>query len=121
MDNQVLLEHVLRDAGYSVSAVDDGLSALAWVKQQTPDLILLDLSLPEIDGWEIARRLKADQDTAAIPVIAVTAHAMKGDRERALAAGCNDYISKPIDIEQLEERVAHWLSNHPSPTQPNAH
>ncbi len=109
MDNQVLLEHVLQEAGYAVSAVADGSEALDWVKHQTPALILLDLSLPGISGWELAQRLKADSQTASIPLIAVTAHAMKGDREAALAAGCNDYLSKPIDIDQLEERVAYWI------------
>ncbi|MEE3719232.1 response regulator [Tumidithrix elongata RA019] len=108
-DNQVLIEQVFQDSGYAVNCVQDGVSALAWLAEQLPDLILLDLSLPKVDGWEVARRLKADQRTAAIPIVAVTAHAMKGDKETAIAAGCDDYLTKPLDIEQLEICVKRWL------------
>ncbi|CAN1213471.1 response regulator [Tumidithrix helvetica PCC 7403] len=108
-DNQVLIEQVFQDSGYAVNCVQDGVTALAWLAEQLPDLILLDLSLPKVDGWEVARRLKADQRTAAIPIVAVTAHAMKGDKEAAIAAGCDDYLTKPLDIEQLEICVKRWL------------
>jgi len=70
---------------------------------------LLDLSLPEIDGWEIARQLKASDRTAQIPIVAVTAHAMKGDKESAIASGCDDYLTKPLDIDLLEACVKQWL------------
>ena len=109
-DNQVLVEQVFQDSGYRVTCIQDGQAALDWLETHHPDLILLDLSLPEIDGWEIARQLKASDRTANIPIVAVTAHAMKGDKEAAIASGCDDYLTKPLDIDLLEDCVKHWLS-----------
>ena len=109
-DNQVLVEQVFQDSGYRVTCIQDGQAALDWLQVNCPDLILLDLSLPEVDGWEIARQLKASDRTFAIPIIALTAHAMKGDREAAIASGCDDYLTKPIDIDLLEASVKQWLS-----------
>jgi CheY-like chemotaxis protein len=108
-DNQVLVEQVFQDSGYRVTCIQDGQAALDWLETNHPDLILLDLSLPEIDGWEVARQLKASDRTAKIPIIAVTAHAMKGDKEVAIAAGCDDYLTKPLDIDLLEAIVKQWL------------
>ena len=108
-DNQVLVEQVFQDSGYRVTCIQDGQAALDWLETNHPDLILLDLSLPEIDGWEVARQLKASDRTAKIPIIAVTAHAMKGDKEVAIAAGCDDYLTKPLDIDLLEASVKQWL------------
>ena len=108
-DNQVLVEQVFQDSGYLVTCIQDGQAALDWLETNHPDLILLDLSLPEIDGWEVARQLKASDRTAKIPIIAVTAHAMKGDKETAIAAGCDDYLTKPLDIDLLEASVKQWL------------
>ena len=108
-DNQVLVEQVFQDSGYRVTCIQDGQAALDWLETNHPDLILLDLSLPEIDGWEVARQLKASDRTAKIPIIAVTAHAMKGDKETAIAAGCDDYLTKPLDIDLLEACVKQWL------------
>jgi CheY-like chemotaxis protein len=108
-DNQVLVEQVFQDSGYRVTCIQDGQAALDWLETNQPDLILLDLSLPEIDGWEVARQLKASDRTAKIPIIAVTAHAMKGDKETAIAAGCDDYLTKPLDIDLLEASVKQWL------------
>ena len=108
-DNQVLVEQVFQDSGYRVTCIQDGRAALDWLETNLPDLILLDLSLPEIDGWEVARQLKASDRTAKIPIIAVTAHAMKGDKEVAIAAGCDDYLTKPLDIDLLEAIVKQWL------------
>ena len=108
-DNQVLVEQVFQDSGYRVTCIQDGQAALDWLETNLPDLILLDLSLPEIDGWEVARQLKAIDRTAKIPIIAVTAHAMKGDKEVAIAAGCDDYLTKPLDIDLLEACVKQWL------------
>jgi len=108
-DNQVLVEQVFQDSGYRVTCIQDGQGALDWLETNHPDLILLDLSLPEIDGWEVARQLKASDRTAKIPIIAVTAHAMKGDKEVAIAAGCDDYLTKPLDIDLLEAIVKQWL------------
>lgn len=110
-DNQVLVEQVFQDSGYNVICIQDGQAALDWVEKNYPDLILLDLSLPEIDGWEVARQLKACDRTAKIPIVAVTAHAMKGDREAAIASGCDDYLTKPLDIDLLEACVKQWLGN----------
>jgi CheY-like chemotaxis protein len=108
-DNQVLVEQVFQDSGYCVTCIQDGQAALDWLETNHPDLILLDLSLPEIDGWEVARQLKANDRTAKIPIVAVTAHAMKGDRETAIASGCDDYLTKPLDIDRLESCVKQWL------------
>jgi len=110
-DNQVLVEQVFQDSGYRVTCIQDGRAALDWLETNHPDLILLDLSLPEIDGWEVARQLKASDRTAKIPIIAVTAHAMKGDKEAAIASGCDDYLTKPLDIDLLEACVKQWLEH----------
>ncbi|NUN64556.1 response regulator [Pseudanabaena biceps] len=108
-DNQVLVEQVFQDSGYLVTCIQDGRAALDWLETNQPDLILLDLSLPEVDGWEVARQLKASDRTAKIPIVAVTAHAMKGDKESAIASGCDDYLTKPLDIDLLEACVKQWL------------
>lgn len=99
--NRDMLVRRLEHRGFEVSTAGDGLQGLALARTQMPDLILLDMSLPEMDGWEVARRLKGDARTQAIPVIALTAHAMNGDRQAALDAGCEDYDTKPIDMERL--------------------
>ncbi len=108
-DNQVLVEQVFQDSGYRVTCIQDGQAALDWLETNHPDLILLDLSLPEVDGWEVARQLKASDRMSQIPIIAVTAHAMKGDKEAAIASGCDDYLTKPLDIDRLEACVKQWL------------
>ena len=94
------------DSGVVLTSTD----GTNWAAHAEPfDLILMDLSLPEIDGWEVTRRLKADEATKHIPIIALTAHAMSGDREKALEAGCDDYISKPIHLPELSSKLAHFL------------
>ena len=98
--NRDLLVQLLED-DYALLTAEDGEAGVALAERQRPDLILMDLSLPRIDGWEATRRLKASGTTRAIPVIALTAHAMQGDAERALAAGCDGYLSKPIDEDLL--------------------
>ena len=103
-DNEMNLDMLVRrleHRGFEVSAAGNGPEGLALARTQLPDLILLDMSLPEMDGWEVARRLKGDLSTHDIPVIALTAHAMHGDREAALDAGCEDYDTKPIDLDRL--------------------
>ena len=87
--------------GFEISVAKDGAEAVAMVAANPPELILMDLNLPVMDGWEATKRLKADTRTAKIPVIALTAHAMAGDRERAMAAGCDDFDTKPIDFDRL--------------------
>ena len=98
--NRDLLVQLLEDE-YEILTAADGASGIEVAARDRPDLILMDLSLPGIDGWEATRRLKARPETEAIPVIALTAHAMQGDEERARACGCDDYLTKPIDEDQL--------------------
>ncbi|MEM7172323.1 MAG: response regulator [Pseudomonadota bacterium] len=106
--NLDLLVQLLED-DYNIITAGDGAESLEKAKAEQPDLILMDLSLPVMDGWEAARQIKAQPDLAKIPVIAVTAHAMQGDRERTLAIGCDDYITKPIDEDLLFAKLAQYL------------
>jgi len=103
--NRDMLSRRLQRRGYEVLTAVDGESGLTLTKSETPALILMDMSLPGIDGWEVTRQLKADPATRAIPVIALTAHAMAGDREQALAAGCDDFDIKPIDLDRLLGKI----------------
>ncbi|MBI1985647.1 MAG: response regulator [Rhodospirillales bacterium] len=107
--NRDMLARRLRRRGFEVVLAADGETGIGTATQGGPDLILMDLSLPGIDGWETARRLKAAAETAAIPIIALTAHAMTGDREKALAAGCDDYDTKPIELSRLLEKIENLL------------
>ncbi|MDM0014412.1 response regulator [Variovorax sp. J22P168] len=117
-DNEMnldMLSRRLSRQGFEISAAVDGAQAVASARSQPPDLILMDMSLPVMDGWEATRALKADATTRAIPVIALTAHAMAGDRERALAAGCNDFDTKPVDLARLTDKIARALGLYGSP------
>ena len=107
--NQDMLMRRLRSKGYEVVVAVNGMEALEKVLAETPDLILMDLSLPELDGWETTRRLKGDDATRGIPVIALTAHALKSDRYMALAAGCDDFDVKPIDFQRLLQKIEEQL------------
>ena len=107
--NRDMLSRRLQRRGYEVLTAVDGESGLVLTRSETPALILMDMSLPGIDGWEATRQLKADAATRAIPVIALTAHAMAGDREQALAAGCDDFDIKPIDLDRLLGKIAALL------------
>ena len=98
--NRDLLVQLLED-NYELAEAVDGPQGLASITSESPDLVLLDISLPEMDGYEVARAVRADDAIKDIPIIAVTAHAMAGDEEKALEAGCNDYLTKPIDEEEL--------------------
>ncbi len=104
-DNRDMLTRLLQRRGFEVVSAVDGLQGIAMAGSEAPDTILMDMSLPELDGWEATRRLKSAPDTRSIPVIALTAHAMSGDRERALAAGCDDYESKPIELPRLIAKI----------------
>src|SRR5574340_489800 len=107
-DNEMsrdMLSRRLQKKGHNVVMATDGLQAILMVEGQAPDLIIMDMSLPVIDGWEAARRLKESHTAAAVPIIALTAHAMAGDRERALAAGCDDYDTKPVDFALLLAKI----------------
>ena len=107
--NRDVLSRRLRRQGYDVRVAKAGLDGLQQAREDRPDLILMDLGMPDIDGWECTRRLKADAVTSAIPVIALTAHAMLGDRQKALDAGCDDFDTKPIDFPGLLERMNRLL------------
>jgi len=108
-DSRELVIKILRAKGYQLIEAVDGEDALEKVAADLPDLILMDISLPKIDGHEVTRRLKQDSRYASIPVIALTAHAMKGDMEKALAAGCQGYISKPINVRDFYDRIKAYL------------
>jgi CheY-like chemotaxis protein len=103
--NRDMLSRRLQRKGFEVEIALDGQEGLDKAQSASPDVILMDMSLPIIDGWEATRRLKADPLTQAIPVIALTAHAMSGDREKALAAGCDDYDTKPIELPRLLGKI----------------
>jgi CheY-like chemotaxis protein len=114
-DNVYMLRRRLERKGLEVVVANDGKAGIAAAERERPDLILMDLSLPGIDGWEAARRLKSSPDTQAIPIIALSAHAMTGDRERALAAGCDDYDTKPVDLRRLIAKIETLLPHGASP------
>jgi two-component system cell cycle response regulator DivK len=103
--NRDMLSRRLSRIGHTVAVAVDGQQAIEAAVSQKPDVILMDMSLPVLDGWEATRRLKAAAETKAIPVIALTAHAMPGDQERALEAGCDDYDTKPIEFARLLEKI----------------
>ena len=107
--NRDMLSRRLVRKGYEVIMALDGRQAVEMAAAETPDLILMDMSLPVIDGWEATRQVKAAPATRAIPVIALTAHAMAGDREKAIQAGCDDYDTKPIDLPRLLEKITALL------------
>ncbi len=108
--NRDMLSRRLERAGYRVIVAVDGPRGIAAARAEAPDLVLMDMSLPEIDGWEATRHLKEDPATRAIPVIALTAHAMVSDRDRALEAGCDDYDTKPVDFARLLRKMTSILA-----------
>ena len=103
--NRDMLSRRLERKGHSVSIAIDGAEGLDKARSDTPDLILMDMSLPVIDGWEVTRRLKADEATRRIPVIALTAHAMASDEQKAREAGCDDFDTKPIELPRLLDKI----------------
>jgi len=103
--NYDMLSRRLRRKGYDVLIATDGQAGLEMARAEMPALILMDMSLPVLDGWEATRQLKAAAATRAIPIIALTAHAMAGDRDQALAAGCDDYDSKPVEFDRLLDKI----------------
>ena len=109
--NRDMLSRRLERKGFEVVIAVDGQAGVNMATSESPDLILMDLSLPVIDGWEATRQIKADPATRAIPVIALTAHAMAGDEKRALEAGCDDYDTKPVNFNRLLDKIGNLLGN----------
>jgi two-component system, cell cycle response regulator DivK len=115
-DNEMnldMLSRRLERRGYQIVIAMDGAQGVNLAKSETPDLILMDMSLPVMDGWEATRRIKADSMVQHIPIIALTAHAIAGDREKALAAGCNEYESKPVKFPRLLAKIQQFLGEEP--------
>jgi two-component system, cell cycle response regulator DivK len=108
--NRDMLARRLQRRGYGVLIAPDGAEGVAQAQAEVPDLILMDMSLPVLDGWEATRRLKATPKTRSIPVIALTAHAMSGDREKAIEAGCDDYDTKPVEFNRLLAKIEALLN-----------
>jgi two-component system, cell cycle response regulator DivK len=120
-DNEMsrdMLSRRLERRGYQVIIAVDGQAGVALARSHAPDLILMDMSLPMLDGWEATRQLKAAVETRAIPIIALTAHAMSGDREKALEAGCDDYDSKPVEFARLLGKIQALLNQEATPCTP---
>ena len=113
--NQDMLSRRLARKGYQVVIAVDGQQGVEMARSEAPDLILMDLRLPVMDGWEATRRLRADGSTRHIPVIALTAHAMAGDREKALEVGCDDYDIKPVDLPRLHKKIQILLKRQSTP------
>jgi CheY-like chemotaxis protein len=104
-DNIYMLERRLKRSGFTVLIARDGAEGVAMATAEMPDLILMDMGLPVVDGWEATRQIKASEQTKNIPVIALTANAMSGDKEKALAAGCDDFDTKPVELERLLGKI----------------
>ena len=111
--NRDMLSRRLQRKGYLVVMAEDGAQGVLLARKETPDVILLDMSLPVIDGWTAARELKSDDTTRLIPIIALTAHAMSGDREKALEAGCDEYDTKPVEMPRLLGKIEALLGAKP--------
>ena len=112
-DNVYMLRGRLTRAGFEVAVATDGAQGVTMAASEAPDLILMDLSLPVLDGWEATRRLKSAPDTRPIPIIALSAHAMEGDRAKAIEAGCDDYDTKPVDLPRLLGKIRTLLAKEP--------
>lgn len=112
-ENRDMLSRRLRRKGYEVRIAVDGGEGVAFAQSETFDLILMDMSLPVLDGWEATRRLKANEATRRVPILGLSAHAMSGDREKAMAAGCDDYDTKPVEFDRLLAKVEALLSQGP--------
>ncbi|CAM2006634.1 response regulator [Acanthopleuribacter pedis] len=108
--NRDMLSRRLRRKGFTVEEAVDGVQALEKIAELKPDIVLMDMSLPRMDGWEATKRVKSDDTTKHIPVIGLSAHAMSGDRQKGLNAGCDDYDTKPIDFKRLLEKINQLLN-----------
>ena len=108
--NRLLVRRILFVEDYEVLEAEDGIIGIEIARQEHPDLILMDMNLPDVDGYEMTRRIRATPELADIPIVAMTANVMEGDREKTLAAGCVGYIPKPIDVDDLPRQVAQFLN-----------
>ncbi len=108
-ENRILVKRVLEVEGYIVLEAEDGPSGMRLATQEIPDLILMDINLPEVDGYEVTAELRQNLSLAHVPIVALTANVLKGDREKSLAAGCDGYIQKPIDVDLLPAQIAAFL------------
>ena len=113
--NRDMLSRRLVRKGFEVILAEDGESGVALARSEKPDVVLMDMSLPVMDGWAATREIRADREIAGVPIIALTAHAMSGDRERALEAGCNDYDTKPVDLQRLVDKIQALVGPLPTP------
>jgi CheY-like chemotaxis protein len=110
MDTHELVHFILEKSGFETFLAVNGRDGVTAARKQKPDLIIMDLSMPEIDGWTATGLIKRDMQTSAIPLIALTAHALPGDRQRAMDAGCDEYITKPMDLDDLVDAVQFWIN-----------
>lgn len=113
--NRDMLSRRLQRKGYAVVTAVDGASGVSIAQTELPDLILMDMNLPILDGWEATKQIRSNIQTGKIPIIAQTAHAMSGDREKCLAVGCDDYIAKPVEFQQLLVKIERLLTEHDKP------
>ena len=111
--NRDMLSRRLEKRGYTLAIAVDGAAGVAMAKSENPDLILMDMSLPVLDGWDATRQVKADPATKGIPIIALTAHAMESDRQKALEAGCDDFDTKPVELNRLLLKIEELLKKFP--------
>ncbi len=107
--NRLLVKRVLMAEGYQVLEAEDGSAGMDVAKRERPDLVLMDMNLPDVDGYEMTRRIRATPELASIPIVAMTANVMHGDREKALEAGCVGYLPKPIDVDALPMQIARFI------------
>jgi CheY-like chemotaxis protein len=117
-DNMTLMCDILDSLGFATVSARNGAEGIAAAQREKPDLILMDLSMPQMDGWTAAKHIKSDPELNPIPIIALTAHAMIGDRDRAMEAGCNDYVTKPISLREFSDKVKKFRAD-PPPTPPS--
>lgn len=109
-DNLKLVKRILRATGFNFHGAVDGQAALAFLAEETPDLILMDINLPDIDGYTMTRQLRRRADLAEVPIVALTANVMKADRDKSIAAGCDGFIQKPINVDRLPQQVRSFLT-----------
>ena len=108
-ENRLLIRRVLEAEGYAIAEAENAAKALEYVSSNTPDLILMDINMPDMDGYTLTAQMKTFPQLFDVPIIALTANVMRGDRERTLAAGCDGYIQKPVDVDELPEQISRYL------------